>query len=88
MLGYILIFWNIIVFLLYGYDKIMAIKNGWRVSEKALLVSAFFLGGLGAYFGMISFRHKTRHRIFRILLPVFAILTVIVYIYGNGCEIK
>ena len=70
MLRYILIFWNIAVFLLYGYDKIMAVKDGWRIKETTLLLCAFLFGGIGAYLGMISFRHKTKHRIFKVLLPL------------------
>ncbi len=76
MIRYILIFWNIVVFLLYGYDKLMAVKDGWRVSEKTLLISAFLGGGIGAYLGMISFRHKTKHMIFKIFLPVCAGITI------------
>lgn len=81
MLIYILILWNIFVFLLYGYDKLMAIKDGWRVKEKTLLMCAVLFGGLGAYFGMICFRHKTKHRIFRILLPVCSVVEVLVLFY-------
>ena len=81
MFIYILILWNTTVFLLYGYDKLMAIKDGLRVSEKTLLMSAVLLGGLGAYFGMICFRHKTKHMIFRVLLPLFAVIEVFVFLY-------
>ena len=73
---YILIFWNVAVFLLYGYDKLMAIKNGWRVSEKTLLLCALLLGGIGAYLGMTGFRHKTKHTHFKIILPLCALLTL------------
>ena len=82
MLGYILIIWNIAVFLLYGYDKLMAVKNGWRVSEKTLLLCAL-LGGLGAYCGMIGFRHKTKHMHFKLLLPLFAVFTIFVFLFIN-----
>ena len=47
MLNYLII-WNVIVFLTYGIDKLKAIKNGWRISEKALLMLAFCMGGVGA----------------------------------------
>lgn len=83
MFGYILIFWNIAVFLVYGYDKVMAIKNRWRVSEKTLLVCAFLFGGLGAYIGMIGFRHKTKHIHFKILLPICAMITIYVFFLIN-----
>ena len=83
MFGYILILWNIAVFLMYGYDKFMAVKNGWRVSEKTLLLSALLLGGLGAYCGMIGFRHKTKHMHFKLLLPLCAIITILAFTYIN-----
>ncbi len=78
---YILIVWNVFVFLLYGYDKRAARKQVQRVSEKTLLMCAFLFGGIGAYFGMIFFRHKTKHLKFKILLPVFAVLSCAVLIY-------
>ncbi len=73
--------WNIIVFFLYGIDKLKAKKGAWRISEKALLLCAFFLGGVGAFAGMKVFRHKTQHTSFNILVPIFAILTVAALCY-------
>ncbi len=70
MLKIVFILWNLIVFLLYGRDKQRAEAYEWRISEKTLLLCAFFLGGLGAGLGMIVFRHKTRQLKFRILVPV------------------
>ena len=64
-----LLVWNIIVFFLYGADKRRAKKNKWRVSEKALLLCAFLMGGVGALAGMSVLRHKTRHWKFRIGVP-------------------
>ena len=66
--------WNVIVFLLYGIDKLKAKSGAWRISEKALLLCAFFLGGVGAFAGMKVFRHKTRHTSFNILVPLFAVM--------------
>ena len=75
-----LLVWNLIVFLLYGADKRNAKKSKRRISEKTLLVTAFFMGGLGAFFGMIIYRHKTKHLKFKILFPLFAILNIAVVI--------
>lgn len=75
ILGIIAI-WNLVVFLLYGIDKLKAIRNSWRVSEKTLLVSAFLLGGVGAFFGMRIWRHKTQHTCFKLLVPLAAVITV------------
>ncbi|MEE0944739.1 MAG: DUF1294 domain-containing protein [Clostridia bacterium] len=75
---YTIAVWNLVVFLIYGIDKMKAVKNKWRISEKALLVSAFLLGGVGAFFGMRIWRHKTKHTLFNVLVPFSAILTVVV----------
>ena len=75
MLNYLII-WNVIVFLTYGIDKLKAIKNGWRISEKALLMLAFFMGGVGAYLGMQTFRHKTKKLKFNILVPLAVIFNI------------
>ena len=70
------LFWNLIVFLLYGADKHKAQTGAWRIPEKTLLLCAFFLGGAGAWAGMKVFRHKTKHNSFRILVPLFTILNL------------
>lgn len=70
MLRIAFLIWNLIVFLLYGCDKQRAMADEWRISEKTLLLCAFFLGGAGAGLGMLIFRHKTRQLKFRILIPV------------------
>ena len=74
---YMIGIWNIIVFVMYGIDKLKAVKNWWRISEKVLLISAFLFGGVGAFFGMRVWRHKTKHTLFNVLVPLAAILTVI-----------
>lgn len=57
--------WNVFVFLLYGLDKAKAEKHKWRISEKTLILAAFFMGAFGAFFGMRIFRHKTKKPMFR-----------------------
>lgn len=81
ILLYTIAVWNLIVFLMYGIDKLKAIKNKWRISEKTLLISAFLLGGVGAFFGMRIWRHKTQHKLFKVLIPLFAILTIVLVWY-------
>lgn len=87
--GYIILailVWNVIVFFMYGLDKLKAKKDKWRIPEKTLLLSAFLLGGIGAFAGMKVFRHKTKHRSFSILVPVFAVLCIAACIYLlTGC---
>lgn len=70
----LLILLNVFSFFLYGADKRRARKNRWRISEKALLLSALGLGALGALLGMYIFRHKTRKPLFKIGVPCILIL--------------
>lgn len=66
--------WNLFVLLLYGADKWKAKHGRWRISEAALLGTAFCMGGAGALLGMLLFRHKTRKWKFRILVPLFLLI--------------
>jgi uncharacterized membrane protein YsdA (DUF1294 family) len=79
----IFLIWNVIVFFLYGTDKLKAKLGAWRISEKTLLLCAFLLGGVGAWAGMETFRHKTLHLSFRILVPIAAFwsLGALYYLY-------
>jgi len=51
-------------FLLFGYDKFQAKRNGWRIPERVLLGLTLFGGGIGGLAGMLLFRHKTRKTFF------------------------
>src|SRR3954447_10857992 len=51
-------------FLIYGYDKLRAIRGGQRVPEPALLALALIGGALGGWAGMLIWRHKTQRAIF------------------------
>lgn len=72
------IFINIVAFVLYGMDKAKAKKHKWRIPEKTLLGIAFLGGGPGAFLGMKIFHHKTKHTLFRILVPVAIVLHIII----------
>ncbi len=78
---YYFIIINVVTFLLYGYDKYMAIKGKRRISEYHLFVFSFFGGGIGSILGMKVFHHKTRKLIFWILNILFTILWI-VYLFG------
>ena len=56
---------NLVTFLVYGTDKFLAIKGGWRISETALLILALIGGSLGGLVAMQVFRHKTIKSSFR-----------------------
>lgn len=67
-----------------GYDKRQAKMKARRVPEKNIWLLAILGGGIGAYFGMQVFRHKTRHTNFRLGFLVLAILYsfVVLYLFG------
>lgn len=75
MLGYLLIM-SLVGFLLMGIDKQKARKKAWRIPERTLLLIAFLGGGFGSLLGMYTFRHKTKHTRFLILVPIAAILSL------------
>ncbi|MBQ7751867.1 MAG: DUF1294 domain-containing protein [Clostridia bacterium] len=80
----ILVIWNVIVFALYGIDKHNAIHKKWRISERKLLLMAFFMGGAGAFLGMQFFRHKTKHLKFTVGVPLMMLLNLgAVYLLGR-----
>ena len=68
--------WNAAVFALYGIDKRRAKRNRRRFRESTLLLAAALMGGLGAWLGMYTFRHKTRHIKFRIGVPLLLIVNI------------
>jgi len=60
IVGYVLGL-GVSTFLVYGYDKRQAVRNGRRVPERALLLLSVIGGALGGWAGMLVWRHKTRH---------------------------
>ena len=66
----------VLSFVMYGYDKKMAVQDGWRVRESVLLVSAAAGGAFGALAAMVLFRHKIRKAKFYVTVPLLCILWV------------
>ncbi|MFT7411543.1 MAG: uncharacterized membrane protein YsdA (DUF1294 family) [Oleispira sp.] len=52
-------------FLIYGFDKLLALNERRRISEKKLHVLALIGGWPGAYLGQQVFRHKISKQVFR-----------------------
>ena len=71
---------NIAAFALFGADKKKARRGDWRISEKALFLSAVLGGSLGALIGMRLFHHKTKHWYFVIGIPAILVLQIIGYV--------
>lgn len=59
---YYLIALNIVIFLVYGIDKIKAKQKIRRIREASLLVLAVLGGSIGALLGMYVWHHKTKPR--------------------------
>ena len=69
---------------MYGADKRRARKNQWRISERTLILSAFFMGALGSFLGMYVFHHKTKHTKFTLLIPLAAVVNFAVILFAAG----
>lgn len=86
---YTLLAVNIATFLIYGWDKLCARKDWWRIPERVLLGLALLGGSLGAMLGMKAFRHKTKHRKFTVLVPLFLVLQIALAVWllwrSRGC---
>ena len=84
-----LILINIVTFLVFGLDKFLSKHPRFRqrVPEKNLLLLAVVGGSVGALLGMLVFRHKTLHRVFRVGVPVILavqlLLAAAIALYWN-----
>lgn len=83
VLGLVIYFFiiNLFAIFLMKYDKVKAINNQYRVSEKTLFLIALILGGIGIYIGMYLFRHKTKHVKFTVGIPLIIILNILTIYY-------
>ena len=61
---------------MYGVDKNRSRKGAWRIPGRTLLLGTWLMGGVGAWLGMRVFRHKTKHRIFTVTVPLAAALQI------------
>ena len=65
---------NVITYLLFGWDKHLAVYHRSRIPEAVLFFFTFLFGGFGALCGMIFFRHKTQHTSFLVLVPLLLLI--------------
>ena len=73
---YYLIAINIVTFIVYGIDKVKAMKGKWRISEATLLLLAIIGGSVGAWLGMKTWHHKTMHKKFKYGLPLILLAQI------------
>lgn len=74
---YYLIIINIVSFIMYGVDKLAALRKGNRISERSLFFLSFIGGSIGSMLGMFLFRHKIR----KVKFYMWNILMVFVWSY-------
>ncbi|RAZ68635.1 DUF1294 domain-containing protein [Planococcus maitriensis] len=73
---------SIFAFIMMWADKRQAQARGPRIPEKRLWLVAAIGGGIGAYLGMMLFRHKTKHTNFRIGFFALALMQAILLIWA------
>jgi uncharacterized membrane protein YsdA (DUF1294 family) len=83
-LFYYLVGINFVSVIIYGIDKLLAIRNKSRVKEVYLHILSLFGGCLGSILGMLLFRHKTkklRFYLWNMLMIVFWIYILYVLLW-------
>ena len=65
---------NLATMLVFGFDKLRAKRDGWRVPESTLFLLAAIGGSIGAILGMRVFHNKTRHKKFVFGIPLILLL--------------
>lgn len=74
-----LILISIVAFAMMGIDKYRACRHRWRIPERTLFLTAVLGGSPGAILGMFLFRHKTRHKLFAVGLPVVLAIQLVLF---------
>lgn len=76
-----LLIMNLLALLAMGLDKRRAIRNGWRIPEKSLLLIGSLGGAAGLFLGSKAFHHKTQKPLFKFGIPILLILNgIIIYL--------
>ena len=85
---YYLIAINIVTLIVYGIDKVKAMKGKWRISEATLLLLAIIGGSVGAWLGMKTWHHKTMHKKFKYGLPLILLAQIaLLALTSSGLQI-
>ena len=78
---------NLITFIIFGIDKLLARVNQKRISEKTLITFAIAGGSVGALFAQKIFRHKI-HKFPFILWIIFVVQFMIFEAIWNYSSIQ
>ena len=76
---------NIVAFIVYAFDEYQSQHDRWRISEATLLWMTVAGGGIGSLAGMYIWRHKTKHKLFTIGVPLimfveFVLANMVLYL--------
>ncbi|MFN1216028.1 DUF1294 domain-containing protein [Chryseobacterium kwangjuense] len=77
---YIFFLLNLLILIIFGWDKRLAVKHKKRIPENTLLGLAFIGGTAGAVLGMLIFRHKISKRSFLLKLGMIIIIQFFLFI--------
>lgn len=72
---------NVAGFILMYIDKQKAIKQKYRIPERTFWLLAILGSSIGNYLGMMTFRHKTKHRSFVIGMPILIVVNIVSCLY-------
>ena len=78
--------WSLVAVMVYGWDKRMARRSGWRIPETRLHLLAAIGGVPGAVLAQRLFRHKNRKAGFQFVTGLIAaghIILVISYVWSR-----
>ena len=65
---------NVVAFLAFMIDKLLAKMSKIRIPEWVLLLLGVSLGATGGYVAMQLFQHKTKNLLFAILMPLLMVV--------------
>ena len=81
-LGAYLLFINLFAAVLTISDKRRSVRHQFRISEKALFLTAILGGSAGEYITMRIVRHKTLHKRFMWGLPAILLLQIALAVWA------
>ncbi|MBL1220681.1 DUF1294 domain-containing protein [Chryseobacterium sp. L7] len=74
---YIFLFLSLLTFIVFGWDKRLAVKHKKRISENTLLGLTLIGGTAGAVLGMLLFRHKISKKSFLLKFAGIVLIQIV-----------
>ncbi len=81
LLEFILLMLNVVAFVLFSYDKLLANKHLRRIPESVLLSVSMLGGSVGSVLGMLIFRHKIAKKSFIVKISIIIVLQIAILFY-------